>query len=413
VIRDIAIVGFGLAGASAARSLRDQGYDGRVHLFGDEPVPAYDRPSLSKSVLSGAVAEAPPLLDADWYADAAVEIHAGARVQQIDLAHRRLHLPAGTHLTYDRLLLATGARARTLNLPGAELEGVLSLRDQVDSANLRSRIGPGMSLLIVGGGLIGCEVATTARKAGAEVRILESADELLLRVLGRRLGAWCRERLEALGVVVQRNARITAFEGEGGCVRAVAFADGVRVSADTVLVSVGAEPDAALAQQAGLACARGVPVDATGLSACPELFVAGDAACWPLRGGGQRSLETYLNSQAQAATVAAAMLGRAEPSPQVPRAWTEIAGHRIQTIGDFEGPGSWLLRGDAESGHPLLMLRVHDGAVLAAMSVDATKDFATAARLVEAGTPVSLPELRDPATKLRDLLRARPSVAPS
>ncbi|WP_293394291.1 FAD-dependent oxidoreductase [Nevskia sp.] len=413
MIRNIAIVGFGLAGASAARSLRGQGYDGRIHLFGEEPVLAYDRPSLSKSVLAGVAAEPPPLLDAGWYTAAGVDVHSGERVQQINPAQRRLLLPSGASLSYDRLLLATGARARTLSLPGATLDGVLTLRDQADSSNLRGRLGPGVSLSIVGGGLIGCEVATTARKAGAEVRILESADELLLRVLGRRVGAWCRERLEALGVVVQRNTRISAFEGKGGRVRAVAFADGERVTADVVLVSIGAEPDTALAQDAGLTCARGVPVDATGLSACPDLFVAGDAACWPLRDGGQRSLETYLNSQAQAATAAAAMLGRAEPSPQVPRAWTEIAGHRIQTIGDFDGPGDWLLRGDAEHGSPLLMLRVQSDAVAAALSVDATKDFATVTRLVEARTRVTLPELRDPAFNLRDFLRARPAAGAS
>lgn len=411
MIRNIAIIGFGLAGASAARSLRDQGYDGRIHLFGDEPVAAYDRPSLSKSVLSGGVSEPPPLHEVGWYTAAGVDVYFGERVQQIDPAHRWLRLPSGASLPYDRLLLATGARARTLSVPGAMLDGVLTLRDKADSLNLLGRLGPGVSLSIIGGGLIGCEVATTACKAGAEVRIIESADELLLRVLGRRVGTWCRERLEALGVVVQRNARISAFEGKDGRVRAVAFADGVRVSSDVVLVCVGAEPDTELAQQAGLACSRGVPVDATGLSASPDLFVAGDAARWPLREGGQRSLETYLNSQAQAVAAAAAMLGRVEPSPQIPRAWTEIAGHRIETIGDFEGPGDWLLRGDTERGSPLLMLRVHNNAVAAAVAVDASKDFAIAARLVEARTRVTLPELRDPAFNLRELLRARSAAS--
>jgi biphenyl 2,3-dioxygenase ferredoxin reductase subunit len=180
------------------------------------------------------------------------------------------------------------------------------------------------------------------------------------------------------------------------------------VAADLVLVSIGADPADELARAAGIACARGVLVDATGASSCPQVFAAGDVAAWPLRGGGQRSLETYLNSQAQTEAAASAMLGKPVPALQVPTSWTEIAGHRIQMIGDAEGPGEIVLRGDAQNGQPLVLFRLLDGCVEAATAINAAKEFSVATRLVGARVPVSAGQLQDVGLNLRDLLKAKP-----
>lgn len=407
MIKTIVIIGAGLTGAMAARSLRAQGYAGRIHLIGDESQQAYDRTTLSKAVLTGEQAEPPAIMDASWYASANVDVQLGRRVSGLDVGNRQVRFESGAPLVYDRLLLATGARARHVAIPGGELAGVHTLRNRADSLALRQALQPGQSLVIVGGGLIGCEVATTARKAGVEVTILEAGDELLLRVLGHKTGAWCRTELERLGVQVERNAQASRFEGEGR-VRAVVCADGRRVAADAVLVSIGADPADELARAAGISCARGVLVDATGASSCPEVFAAGDVAAWPLRGGGQRSLETYLNSQAQADTAAAAMLGKPVPVLQVPTSWTEIAGHRIQMIGDAEGPGEIVLRGDARNGQPLVLFRLLDGRVEAATAINAAKEFSVATRLVGARVSVSAGQLQDAGLNLRDLLKAKP-----
>jgi NAD(P)H-nitrite reductase large subunit len=387
-----------------ARALRLAGYDGRICLIGDEALAAYDRPSLSKAVLAGEQAQAPTLLEADWYADNDVELLLGQRVVAIDPQRHLLEIEGSAPLSYDKLVLATGAHAREMNVPGIGLAGIHRLRRHVDSVALRTALQPGSSLVVVGGGLIGCEVATTARKAGVDVTLLEAADELLTRVLGRRIGSWCRGELEKLGVKIELRAQVARFEGHGR-VEAVVCADGRKLAADVVLVSIGAAPADELARAAGIACERGVIVDATGASACADVYAVGDVAAWPLRGGGQRSLETFLNSQAQAEVVAAALLGRAVPAPQVPTSWTEIAGHRIQMVGDPEGPGDMVTRGDVQSGSPLVVFRVTGGHVEGAIAIDASREFSTASRLVNARTQVSAAPLNDPAFNLRDLLK--------
>lgn len=408
MIDTIAIIGAGLAGSTAARALRAQGYEGRIHLIGDESHQAYDRTTLSKTVLKGEQPDPPAILDPSWYASAEIDLQLGRRVSGLDVANRQIQFESGAPLTYDRLLLATGAHPRRVAIPGADLAGIHTLRDLADSVALRQALHPGQSLVIVGGGLIGCEVATTARKLGVNVTILEAGDELLVRVLGHRTGAWCRAELERMGVRVERNAQAARFEGQGQ-VRAVICADGRRVPADVVLVSIGAEPADELARAAGIACARGVLVDATGASSCPEVFAAGDVAAWPLRQGGQRSLETYLNSQMEAEVAASAMLGRPVPTLQVPNSWTEIAGHRIQMIGDAEGPGEIVVRGDAQSGQPMVLFRLLDSCVEAATAINATREFSVATRLVGARVPVSAEQLQDVGSNLRDLLKAKSS----
>ncbi|MDD3757509.1 MAG: FAD-dependent oxidoreductase [Advenella sp.] len=404
MIKSIVIIGAGLAGATAARALRAQGYQGRIHLVGEELHAAYDRPCLSKGALTGTIAEPPMILDADWYVSADIDLYTGTRVISIDGDNRQVHFEFGEILNYDRLLLATGANARRLAITGSDLAGIFTLRSRNDSQVLKQSLGLGRSLVIIGGGLIGCEVATTAIKAGVNVTILEAGDELLLRVLGRRTGSWCRNELERSGVRIELNTQVSHFEGEGH-VKAVVCADGRRIEADTVLVSIGSEPADELARSAGILCARGVVVDATGASSCPGVFAAGDVAAWPVESGPPRSLETYLNSVMQAETVATAMLGTATPAVQVSTSWTEIAGHRIQMIGNIEGPGEIVLRGSFDNGQPLVLFRVFDGRVEAATAINTPKDFSIATRMLANRTPVSTEELQDVSHNLRSLLK--------
>lgn len=399
------IVGFGIAGAAAARGLREGGYAGRIVIVGGEPTAAYDRPALSKAVLSGDAAQPQAILPEGWASAQGVELRTGVRATQLDTARRELRLDSGDVLHWERLLLATGARARRISLPGSDLANVHYLRELADCAPLRPACRPGASLVIVGGGLIGSEVASTAATAGARVVLLEAAPELLTRALGAQVGAWCRQRLEAKGVDVRLGARLAAIEGSGGKVCAVVLADGARFEADHVLVCVGAEPDVALARDAGIACDGGIVVDAQGSTNVEGVFAAGDAARWPLRDGGSRVLETYLNSQAQGLIAAASMLGKGTAKAQVPRGWTDLAGHRVQMVGDIAGEGVIVARGDQQLGTPLTLLRVVQDRVLAALSVDGGAEFGVAARLVESATPVSVQALGDPSVRLRDLLR--------
>lgn len=401
---DIVIIGGGVTGVSAVQALRSEGYDGRLVLIGKERELPYDRTSLSKAVLSGDLADPPLLSPADWYDELQVETVLDMPVRQVDVTHKEVLLVGGRSIKADRVLLATGAGARVPVLPGADLPGVTTLRTVDDTRLLRQDWKPGQRLVVVGGGLIGCEVATTARKFGLEVSVLEVSDELLQRVLGREIGRWCRARLEELGISVRVNTGVAEFEGTDK-ITAVIDSTGRRFPADGALVCVGAEPESELAERAGLACGRGIIVNDSGGTAAEGIFAAGDAASWPLRAGGRRSLETYINSQKEAVAVASAMLGRTVHAPQLPLSWTEIAGHHIQMVGDIAGSGEYVMRGDPDDGSALLF-RLMNGKVAAAVSVDAPRDFAMAVRLVEESARVNQHVLGDPSVGLRELHRA-------
>lgn len=405
MIDTVVIVGSGLAGVRAAQTLRAEGFDGRLHLVGDEPHHPYDRPSLSKEVLAGTFESPPALVEQDWLKDQAIELVAGDAVTSIDGDTCRLQFASGARLRADRILLATGARARRLSLHGSTLPGIHTLRSLNDARQLQHELRPGRSLVVVGGGLIGCEVASTARAVGVDVTVIEVASELMQRVMDPVTARWCRLALEREGVNVLLNAGVSGFEGAHQ-VSAVVCSDGRRVAADVVLVSIGAEPSTELGVMAGLRCDRGILVDATGASDHPAIFAAGDAASWPLAGGGRRSFETYLNAQAQANVAAQAILGKSVPSPQMPLSWTRLASHHVQMAGDLAGPGQTVLRGDL-AADAFLVFRVLDGRVAGCVSANTPKDFAVARRLVDAGTRVDAVRLGDTAIHLRDLLRVK------
>ncbi|WP_182263496.1 NAD(P)/FAD-dependent oxidoreductase [Rhodococcus sp. UFZ-B548] len=407
-ISDVVIIGSGVAGVSAAQSLRSEGYEGRLLLVGKENVLPYDRTSLSKAVLGGDLADPPPLLPAGWYEDEQIETLFGRRATRIDLTSREVLLDDGKSLKADRVLIATGSSPRVPSFPGTDILGVETLRTLEDVQRLRQDWEPGKRLVIMGGGLIGCEVATTARKLGLEVTVLQASDELLERVMGRRIGSWCRARLQEIGVTVALRTGVAGFEGKDR-LNAVIGTDGRRFPADSALICIGAEPDVQIARQAGLACDRGISVNDSGETASAGVFAAGDVASWPLLAGGQRSLETYINSQKQATAVASAMLGNIVHAPQIPVSWSEIAGHRMQMIGDIAGTGEYVTRGSLEDGAGQLF-RLSGQRVVAAISANAPRDFAMAVRLVESGVELSPGQLGDMNVTLRQL--ARPAQQP-
>lgn len=404
MVMSVGIVGSGLAGATVATSLRAQGYEGQILLFGDEAHHAYDRPSLSKAALLHNIADPVGLFPPGWLADNRIDLHPEGGITGLDRAAGGVIDNSGRVHSVDRVVLATGVRARTLRVPGADLPGVLSLRTWAEMQQLRAVLQPGRRLAVIGGGLIGCEIASTAAKLGVSVTVIEAGGELLERVLGRVIGAVCRTRLIDMGVAVRLEATVAAIEGQG-TVTGVRMGDGALIEADLVLVSIGGMPADDLAVGAGIACRGGVLVDAVGQSSEESVFAAGDVANWPLAGGGSRSLETYLNAQAQATCVAGAILGFEKPSLQVAKGWTEIAGQRIQMVGDIAGPGSTALRqrpGDAA----LMLFRIDPSGVLcAAIAVDASADFAAAMRLVDRGYRPSEGELADAGVSLRDLVK--------
>lgn len=404
MIRSVAVVGSGLAGVRAAQALRSEGYEGKLYLIGAEPHTPYDRPSLSKEALSGELDSPPALVDATWIADAGVDMISGATVDSLDASSRRLSLSTGITIESDAVLLATGAHPRSLSAPGAGLQGIFALRTLDDCWRLKGEFRPGRTLVVVGGGLIGCEVAATARAAGLDVTIIEAGAELMQRVLDPVTAGWYRSAIERMGINVRLSAAVRAFSGQSR-VDAVVCSDGQVIASDLVLVSIGAEPTTVLGAGAGLVCERGYVVDAAGRTSCPGIFSAGDAASWPVAGGGRRSFETYLNSQAQAAAVARSMIGKIELVPQTPVSWTKLGDHHLQMAGDMAGPGELVVRGDLTTDR-FLAFRVHQYALRGCVAADAAKDFAMARRMVEGRARVVSSALADQGTSLRELMRA-------
>src|SRR5215212_2152565 len=274
------IVGASLAGAKAAETLREEGFDGRVVLIGEEPERPYERPPLSKDYLRGEADAKPYVHDESFYAENEIELRISTRVERIDPDTSQVSLSGGEMLGFDRLLLATGARPRQLPVPGADLQGVLYLRTVADSEAIRERIDGGARLVTIGAGWIGAEVAASARQKGCDVAILQRAQFPLERVLGPQLGAIYRDIHTDNGVQVIGGASVEAIEGPGE-VTAVRLADERRIDADVVVVGVGVDPRTELAETAGLTLDHGVAVDAHLRTSAPAPRTSTPAATSP------------------------------------------------------------------------------------------------------------------------------------
>ncbi|OAB56506.1 hypothetical protein AY599_26640 [Leptolyngbya valderiana BDU 20041] len=398
----LVIVGAGQAGARTAAALRKQGWQERILLLGDEPVPPYERPPLSKEVLAK---QADPLVGRiyapDWYAEHEVELHTGSRVAALEPSARRLTLESGETLRWDTLVLATGCRARRLALPGAELEGVLTLRTAADALALRQRLRPGARVVLVGGGFIGLEVAASARRLGCDVTVLEARPQLLERALPHRIAAFLAARHRREGVDLRLGVGVAGFEGEGR-VRGVRLVDGTSVAADTVVVGIGGQPNVELAAAAGLACEDGIRVDGA-CRAGAGIYAVGDCArfddAWS---GSPVRLESWENAELAPQAAAKAILGRPEPYGGLPWFWTDQYDLNLQLLGLKRPVEQEVLRGDPDSGSFCMFGLVENRIVTAAL-VDAGRERRPVKQLIEAHRavdPLALADLDMPLKQL-------------
>ena len=391
--RTFAIVGGGLAGAKAAETLREEGFDGRVVLIGAEDEQPYERPPLSKDFLRGESPREGALVhEPGFYESRDIELWTGARVDAIDTGGGALTVDGGRRLEFDSLLLATGAEPRRLPLPGADLDGVHLLRTLPDSEALRERITKDARLVVVGAGWIGSEVAASARQMGADVTVLEVAEVPLERVLGHQLGAFYRDLHLAHGVRFMGGAKIDRIEGDGRAERVV-LGDGSTLDADTVLIAVGVAPRTELAEQAGLRVGDGVEVDAALRTSAPGIFAAGDvASAWhPLLGRHLR-VEHWANALNQGPAAARSMLGMDVSYDRVPYFFSDQYDVGMEYSGHADGSDMVVIRGDMEA-REFIAFWMREGRVLAGMNVnvwDVTDPIQT---LIRSGVAVDAPRL--------------------
>ena len=312
--RTFVIVGGGLAGASAAATLREDGFDGRVVLVGSEHEEPYHRPPLSKEYLRGEVEEDKLRVNEPaLYRDQEIELRLGVPVASLDPGAREIVLEGGERIAFDAALLATGAEPRTLTLPGAELAGVHYLRTHADSDALAAALARSTRVAIIGGGWIGCEVAASARQLGCEVTLVSPTRLLLEKMLGGKLGAFYRDVQHDHGVDLRMENAVTRIEG-AGAVERVALADGETVECDLVVAGIGVAPRIELAQAAGLEVEDGVLVDGHLQTGAPGIFAAGDIANFPhpLYGDRRMRVEHWANAGDQGPFAARAMLGSSD-----------------------------------------------------------------------------------------------------
>ena len=401
----IVIIGAGQAGGEAAFALREGGFTGPVTIIGEEPHIPYERPPLSKGMLIGDTEPVDTYLrEQAAYTENDITLKLDVSARTIDRAGRGIELSDGSALDYDKLLLATGARVRRLDLPGADLDGVFYVRDIADSLALRAALTPGAKLVVIGGGYIGLEVAASARKRSCEVTVVEVADRIMNRVVAPEMSTHFAGVHSAAGVDIRTDIGPAAIEGDGR-VRELSLSDGSRIAADVIVIGIGVIPNTELAQDAGLEVDNGIRVDEFTRTGDQNVFAAGDVTNHvnPLLGRSLR-LESWQNAQNQAIAAAKIMLDGDEPHAEIPWFWSDQYDINLQMVG---APESWdqvVRRDGGEDGRFTLFYMAGDKLV-AANTVDNGRDIRPSRQLIEKATSLTADELADPGIKMQQLAK--------
>ncbi|MGH3520736.1 MAG: NAD(P)/FAD-dependent oxidoreductase [Haloechinothrix sp.] len=402
----IVIIGAGLAGASAAGALRDRGYAGDVLLLGAEQHRPYELPPLSKRVLLGDSDEPDWVHDENFYLKRSIDLRRGVRATKVELGSRIVFDSHGGRHRFDRLLLAMGSAPRTLRIPGADLPGIRTLRTWDDSLELRSALEAARQVVIVGAGWIGCEVASAVRSHGAEATVIDPLPLPLVAVLGDQVAGVFRDLHADHGVRWKLGIGVTEFVGDDQ-VRGVVLGDGTELSADLILVAVGAAPSAGIARAAGLDSADdgAVDVDAGLRTAAPDVYAAGDvAAHFHPRYGRRVRVEHWANAKKQGTHVAGNLIGENEPYLESPYFFTDQydLGCEYRGLADPD-LDELVVRGDLAS-REFIAFWLRGEQVTAAMNVNMWDDGDALKALVDSRTTVTPDQLRD--ADLADLVRS-------
>lgn len=400
----VVILGAGHAGGTAAALLRQFGFGGAITLIGEEPLAPYQRPPLSKAWLKGeADGDSLALKPESFYVEANIALLLGVTASAIDRAAKTVSLSDGRTIFYDHLIIATGARARPLPVPGAELAGVMSLRSAADAEGLKAALGVGKRLAVVGGGYIGLEAAASARALGAEAVVIEREPRILARVACEVLSIFFTEYHRAKGVEFVMNAIIEAFEGENGHVTGVRLADGRVIACDAALVGIGAIPNDELASASGLETAGGIVVDEHARTSDPAIFAIGDVTHRPLpRYDRMFRLESVANALEQARQVASVIAGRPVSPPEVTWNWSDQYDLKYQFAGLPFDVDDILVRGDPATGK-FAVFHLAGDVIQAVEAVNAPAEFMGGRQLIASRRPIVRARLADTAVSMKEV----------
>jgi len=400
----VVIVGGGHAGGSAAAFLRQDEYEGPITIIGEEPIAPYQRPPLSKAWLKGeADADSLALRPDSFYAEAHIALRLSTTAISIQRAARTVTLEGGETVAYDTLILATGARARTLDLPGADLEGVQVLRSAADAEVLKLALGPGKRLAVIGGGYIGLEAAASARALGAEAVVIEALPRILARSSCELLSDFFTDYHKARGVTFELGATIVGFAGERGHVTGVKLADGRVIACDDAVVGIGIIPNDELARDAGLECSNGVVVDLEARTADPAIFAIGDVTQRPLPlYARSHRLESVANALEQARQAAAAIAGSPAPPHEVTWNWSDQYDIKLQLAGLAVDTDDILVRGDPATAK-FAVFHLKGSVIRAVEAINAPAEFMAGRQLIGSQKPIDRAKLADRAVSMKEV----------
>jgi 3-phenylpropionate/trans-cinnamate dioxygenase ferredoxin reductase subunit len=400
----VVIVGGGHAGGSVAALLRQYGYEGAITIIGEEPIAPYQRPPLSKAWLKGeADADSLALRPDSFYAEKYIAVRLATIAVSIQREAKTVTLQDGEIVAYDTLIIATGARARWLDLPGVDLDGVQVLRTAADAEMLKLALGPGKRLAVVGGGYIGLEAAASARALGAEAVVIESQARILARSSCEPLSRFFTDYHRARGVTFELSAVIERFEGKDGHVSGVRLAGGQLIACDDVVVGVGIIPRDELARDAGLDCVNGVVVDLEARTADPDVFAIGDVTHRPMPLYDRMfRLESVANALEQAKQAASAIVGRPAPGPEVTWNWSDQYDIKLQIAGMPFDADDILLRGDPASAK-FAVFHLKGDVIRAVEAINAPAEFMAARQLIGSQKPIDREKLADTTISMKEV----------
>ena len=399
---DIVIAGAGQAGGTAALQLRTSGFDGGITLIGSELYPPYERPPLSKAYLMGELAyEALLLRPTEIYEEQEIQLLTDTTIMSIDLSAYRLHTLDKTQISFDKLLLATGARPRQLRIPGADLLGVHYLRTLTDVEALQKAMAGARRVCLIGGGYVGLEFASVATKAGLEVTVLESEERLLKRVTTEEMSHYFASLHRSYGVQICCKAHIHRLEGDGRVERVIC--EHGAIEADFVLIGIGAIPNIELADAAGLVCENGIQVDEYCRSSHPDIYAAGDCTNHPNALLKRRlRLESAPNASDQARVAAVNMIGGNEPYCSIPWFWSDQYASKLQSVG-FSSDGTWSVSRGSKEDHRFATFYLSENRLVGVEAINSAKAFMAGKRLY--GKELDPQKLADPSVDLRSLIK--------
>ncbi|MDM0019265.1 NAD(P)/FAD-dependent oxidoreductase [Variovorax saccharolyticus] len=402
------IVGASYAGVQLAASAREFGFEERIVIVGDELHAPYQRPPLSKGLLTGKTGvDQLQLRGPGFFAQNRIELQLGRRAESLDAGARTLRLDNGDRLDYGWLALATGARCRPFTLPGAKLDGVLELRTLDDALRLAQAAERTQRACVIGGGFIGLEVAAALRSRGAAVSVIEAQPQLLARALPPAMSAYVANAHRRRGVELLAGRGVRALHGEQGRVAAVELDDGQRIDCDLVVLGIGVLPNAELAQQAGIAVDNGILVDMLGRSSAPRVLAAGDVASMALPPApgvpARMRLESIQSANDGAKALASLVVGREQPCTSVPWFWSDQFDLKFQMAG-LAAPGDEVvLRGDMD-GDRFSVFHLRQGTLVAAQSVNRPAEHMLSRKLIGAPAAAGASQLADESFDLKSLV---------